>query len=472
MQQDNIINVNIDLIIPGKHQPRKFFNEDSLNELAKSIKEYGILNPILVTKSADKYEIIAGERRYRAAKKIGLTEVPVIVKTLDESAKAEIALIENLQRENLNPIEEAKSYQEIIKLGNLTQQLLGDKLGKSQSSIANKIRLLTLPKTIQDALSNNKISERHARSLMTIKDETEQNRLLNKVIENKMTVKELDNLINQESITEKEIKEAINDIMKIINIPNEKEFEEKKEEKESDNMNNGNFFPNYNNTMGSNDNISLNSMNMQSMESSPMPQMPETVMPTAPIQTPTMEPIMQPMNNMPQMAPSMKEQPMPMPEQNISFDAPLFNPLPEPTMPTVEPQMIQEPMVNELPIQDTPLFGGNFESPMPQMPENIMPPVNEPIIEQPIAPTLEVSNLTNVIEPNTNLFESPMPPVEPTTVEPQMIQEPMVTPSFEIPVTTEPTVDKLTEVKMLLDQNGINYKAYSNESSHCIIIEI
>jgi len=178
LQTEQILNLAITDLVPNKYQPRKNFDEKSLIELTKSIKEYGILNPILVRKQDDKYEIIAGERRYRAAKLAGLTEIPVIIKNIKESDLAELALIENLHRENLNPIEEAKSYEEIMRLSNLTQQSLGKKLGRSQAFIANKIRLLSLPKTIQEALINKKISERHARSLMTVTDQKHQQELL------------------------------------------------------------------------------------------------------------------------------------------------------------------------------------------------------------------------------------------------------------------------------------------------------
>ena len=137
--------LDINLIIPNKYQPRKVFDEKALNTLSESIKTYGIINPILVRRKNDKYEIIAGERRFRAAKQIGLTEIPAIIKNADEQQMAELALIENLERQSLSPIEEAKSYEEIMRIGNHTQENLAKKIGKSQSAIANKIRLLSLP---------------------------------------------------------------------------------------------------------------------------------------------------------------------------------------------------------------------------------------------------------------------------------------------------------------------------------------
>ena len=195
------------LIIPNKYQPRKVFDENALNTLADSIKEYGIINPILVRKKDDKYEIIAGERRFRAAQKIGLNEIPVIIKTADEQQMAELALIENLERQGLSPIEEAKSYEEIMRIGNQTQESLAKKIGKSQAAIANKIRLLSLPEEIQDALAHKKISERHARSLLTIHDKEKQISVLNKIMNEKLTVKETDEIIKKQDINEQDIKE-------------------------------------------------------------------------------------------------------------------------------------------------------------------------------------------------------------------------------------------------------------------------
>ena len=195
MTEENVVKLNIDLLEPSPYQPRKQFNENSLKELALSIREYGILNPILVRQNNDKYEIIAGERRYRAAKLLNLKEVPVIVKDISDELMTEIALTENLQRENITPIEEAMTYQAILKKTNKTEKELSEMIGKSQPFIANKIRLLNLPQNVQDALINKKISERHARSLLSVKEEEKQTELLEKIIREKLTVKELDLLI-------------------------------------------------------------------------------------------------------------------------------------------------------------------------------------------------------------------------------------------------------------------------------------
>ena len=237
--ETSVLKLNTNLIIPNKYQPRKVFDEASLNALSESIKQYGIINPILVRQKDDKYEIIAGERRFRAAIIAGLPEVPVIVKTADEQQMAELALIENIQRQGLNPIEEAKSYEEIMRIGNQTQSKLAEKIGKSQAAIANKIRLLSLPEEIQNALSKKQISERHARTLINVQDKEKQMNLLERIIKEKLTVKETEEIVNLIG-NDEEIKKAISDIMKSLNI--------KEEEKEDDNMN-GNFFPNFDNTL-------------------------------------------------------------------------------------------------------------------------------------------------------------------------------------------------------------------------------
>lgn len=191
-----VIKVKLSSIIPNRFQPRLSFNEEELNELANSIKMYGILQPLILRPIGDKYEIIAGERRYKASTIAGLTEVPAILVNLDDQTSAELAIIENIQRKDLTAIEEAKSYKKLLDLGNLTQDQLAAKMGKKQSTIANKLRLLNLVPEAQDALLHNSISERHARSLLQIKDDpAKQREVLNKIIEERLTVKETDDLI-------------------------------------------------------------------------------------------------------------------------------------------------------------------------------------------------------------------------------------------------------------------------------------
>ena len=189
--EKEIFDISLKDIIPNRFQPREIFNDIELNELSKSIKEHGVIQPIIVRKVGDKYEIIAGERRFRASQIAGKETIPALVRDIDDKEAAKIALLENLQRSNLTPIEEAKTYQTILKIDNITQDELAANLGKSQSAIANKLRLLSLNEDVQTALLNSQISERHARSLLGLNGKM-QAELLNRIIKEKLTVRQLD----------------------------------------------------------------------------------------------------------------------------------------------------------------------------------------------------------------------------------------------------------------------------------------
>ena len=191
--KEEVVQLYLEDILPNRYQPRVVFDEKALKELAITIKEHGVLEPIIVRPVKNgKYEIIAGERRCKASALAGKTKIPAIIRDLDDKESSKVALIENLQRKNLNPIEEAKTYQKILEIDQMTQEELAKTMGKSQSAVANKIRLLTLPEEIQDALLKEKISERHARSLLGVPNIEEQKELLKKVIDNKMSVKSLE----------------------------------------------------------------------------------------------------------------------------------------------------------------------------------------------------------------------------------------------------------------------------------------
>lgn len=190
-----VVMVRISDIIPNRFQPRLTFDEEALNELANSIKEHGIIQPLILRDLGSKYEIIAGERRYKASQIAGLTEVPAIVGSMDDQTSAELALIENIQRKDLSAIEEAKSYKIILDMGNFTQEQLAKRMGKSQSTVANKMRLLSLTNEVQMALMNNLISERHARCLLQVKDADKQKEVLNKIITERMNVRDTDTYI-------------------------------------------------------------------------------------------------------------------------------------------------------------------------------------------------------------------------------------------------------------------------------------
>lgn len=460
-----ILRLAIDKLVPNKYQPRKFFDETALLELATSIKTHGMINPILVRKKDDKYEIIAGERRFRAAKLIGLTEVPVIVKNADEQQMAELALIENLARQDLTAIETARAYEEIIKMGNHTQNDLATRLGKSQATIANKLRLLSLPMEIQDAILNKQISERHARSLLSIKDQEKQLEILERIIEEKLTVKETEEIVNLQNINEEDIKQAINDIMKSLNI--------KKEEKEDENMNNGNFFPNYDNNMGQNNNMSLNNLNSMNqmqptMDPPIMPLEPENVMPTmgppvgfntpnAPLPNFGPAPVEPPA--MPNNDELLFTQPPVMAEPAPIIDEPLFNPNMNQMPVNVQP-------LNELPAQNN--FGINPEP----MSFNQEPPKSEPIpslFDQTFGPSVPVQEPVN----NMSFNEQPSPIIEQHPVNPGPVFEASFEPPIPTPLPEQiPTPSRVEEVETLLNNNGIGYKLYSNDQGHCIIIEL
>lgn len=194
---DRILKVDPNRISINPQQPRTHFSETALNDLAESIRQHGIISPLIVTRKGNDFELIAGERRLRSAKLIGLKEVPVIVREEKEQKKLEIALIENLQRENLNPLETARAYQRLIDEFNITQEEVAKKVGKARSSVTNALRLLTLPAPIQDALAAGKITEAHAKYLSGIDGETKQVNMLKKILRQNMTVAETDREIKR-----------------------------------------------------------------------------------------------------------------------------------------------------------------------------------------------------------------------------------------------------------------------------------
>ena len=198
--KEQIVNVKLDELRANPYQPRKVFDEKALQELADSIKEHGVFQPIIVKKSIKGYEIIAGERRVKASKLAGLTEIPAIIRDFNDTQMMEIALLENLQRENLNAIEEATAYKKLQETLGLTQEELAKRLGKSRSHITNMIGILTLPKNIQDEITENNISMGHARILSKLEDSTQQEELLNKIIKEGISVRELEELASAPTI--------------------------------------------------------------------------------------------------------------------------------------------------------------------------------------------------------------------------------------------------------------------------------
>lgn len=199
--------MKLSIIEPNQSQPRKDFNEELLTELADSIRKYGVLQPLLVQKRDDHYEIIAGERRWRAAKEAGLKEVPVVIKEYTKQQAMEIALIENVQREDLNPIEEAQAYQQLMQEFELTQEEIAERVSRSRTAITNSMRLLKLDQRVQDMLVQGQISSGHARAILALENNDLQYQVAMKTAEQKLSVREVEKLVKQFGKKKKEDKE-------------------------------------------------------------------------------------------------------------------------------------------------------------------------------------------------------------------------------------------------------------------------
>ena len=249
--QEQIEQIPITSIKPNKYQPRSVFSEEKIEELARTIHTHGVIQPIVIRSIGEnKFEIIAGERRYRAMKLLEWLEVPAIVRNLDDKETASIALIENLQREELTPIEEAYAYEQLLQLHSLTQEALAQRLGKGQSTIANKIRLLKLPEEIKSAIMEKKLSERHARALISLKDSKLQIAMFEEVLEKQLNVKQLENRIqellhpeekkeknkkakNKKSVS-RDVRIAVNTIKQSLSLVTKSGIDVKTEEEDSE----------------------------------------------------------------------------------------------------------------------------------------------------------------------------------------------------------------------------------------------
>ncbi|MBU7594132.1 nucleoid occlusion protein [Metabacillus halosaccharovorans] len=193
--KEEVKKIQIKDIVPNRFQPRTVFSDEKIEELALTIRTHGIIQPIVVREVDGKFELIAGERRWRAVQTLGWDVIPAIVKDFNDTETASVALIENLQREELSSIEEAVAYAKLLELHNLTQEALAQRLGKGQSTIANKLRLLKLPEEVQDALLKKSITERHARALIPLKNPELQNTLLEEIIQKQLNVKQTEDRV-------------------------------------------------------------------------------------------------------------------------------------------------------------------------------------------------------------------------------------------------------------------------------------
>lgn len=224
--KESIVDIDINLIIPNQNQPRLEFDEEALGELANSIKTHGLIQPILVRKVKEKYEIIAGERRWRASKSAGLKEISCILKEINEEKSAKFALIENIQREDLNPIEEARAYKKLMEVYKLTQEQVANQVGKSRPYIANTIRLLNLHEEVIDHISKGELTSGHGKALLSIKDKKQQRIAAEGIIKNNLNVRETEAITNNkprvtnknknENIKDSHIKDLEESLMRIL----------------------------------------------------------------------------------------------------------------------------------------------------------------------------------------------------------------------------------------------------------------
>ena len=209
--QQGVRNISVEKIKANKYQPREDFNQEALNDLVSSIKEKGFIQPILVRSKQGEYELIAGERRFRAAKQLGYKEIPAIIKDVSDLDSLEISIIENIQRENLNPIDQARAYKRLLEEFNMTQDKVADTIGKDRATVANIMRLLNLPVKIQEYVSRGTISMGHAKAILSLNKESEQMRLCTKVIKDDLSVRDTESYAKRISINKAKSKEDKND---------------------------------------------------------------------------------------------------------------------------------------------------------------------------------------------------------------------------------------------------------------------
>ena len=367
--------LNLDDVLPNRFQPRIVFDEKAINELTESIKEHGVIQPIVVRKVADKYEIIAGERRYKASVLAGKNTIPAIVTDLNDKDSAEIALIENVQRQNLTPIEEAVSYKKILDMGYLNQSDLATKLGKTQSTIANKLRLLNLSDKVQEALLEERISERHARSLLRLEG-NKQDAMLDRIISERMTVRKTDEeiakMLSSDTTDESNTQKVIEPI---------------KEEKGEEKMENNSFVNNFNIPTGEIKEVQPVRAEDFLVKEAPVQQ------PVTPVE-PVMAPPVAPVEPAASVAPIQQsaEQPIVQPFSPIGpgFMSIIEDPKPAQSVEELKP-------IGEVPVQQA------MQQPVTPSPEQIAPVA--PAMVPPVSP----------VEPAAPVVETPVESQQPET---------------------------------------------------------
>ncbi len=470
--EKKVVELNLGDVLPNRFQPRIKFDEESINELAASIRKYGVIQPIVVRQIGDKYEIIAGERRYKASVIAGKETIPAIIYDLSDKDSVEIALLENVQREDLTPIEKAVSYKKILDMGYINQEDLAQKIGKSQSSIANTLRLLNLAEEVQEALLETKISERHARSLLKIKDEKQQVMMLNRIINERLTVRKTDEEI------EKMFKEEGNN-GGIVNVPEANATENnftgfmnidnlESSAKPADGDQPGNFFNMFE------DNSLLDQFLAGNTETGNAENKQEPVMPEFNFGVPATE---TPSVETPSADDSDSDSQKTMQFGTTNFDIPSVEPVmpefnfdvPATDAPSVEPVMPEfnfdvpatetpsvEPVMPEfnfdVPANDAPLAEPampefNFDVPTAETPsaEPVMPefnfdvPANDAPLAEPAMPEFNFdvpANETPSVEPAMPEFNFDVPTTDAPSVEPAMPEF-----NFDVPATETPSVE-------------------------------
>lgn len=468
--KSRIVDLDLNDVLPNRFQPRIKFSEDSIIELSESIKEHGVIQPIVVRPIGDKYEIIAGERRYKASVLAGKETIPAIITDLNDKDSAEVALIENVQRKDLTAIEEAISYKKILDMGYLTQEQLAIKLGRSQSTVANKIRLLNLCDEVQEALMEDKISERHARSMLKLQNAEQQRIMLNRIIKERLTVRKTDEEIDKmNTYITNEIEPqdqptnnpGFMDVDKIANNAQDLQFEDKAGNVNINALLQGNSpspmsSPAPSGVAPTSNAQGMNMFNQPMISSAPVDLMaPATPTPVAP-----------PMEQIP-LTPAMEAAPAipTVPVEPVVPQVPLVEPVTPtipvvPTVPSVEPvEPVAEPAVPEVaPVAPvTPVV----EPAVPQVP--LVEPVTpvEPVVsETPVTPVIPVVTPTEVtpVAPTPSVFES-APKVTPIAGIAPMPSTPIVDSALpsqfsekvEEPVSVEPVLPEINVAEA--DQN-------------------